>query len=287
MLFRIAPTPSGYLHIGNAVNFVLTWLAARQLGGRILLRIDDLDADRKRPEYVTDIFQTIDYLGLDYDTGPTSPADVEASWSQRHRIDRYAGTLAALRETGMLYACGLTRKELQAYGDTYPAAGRGQNLSLNVSGLTWRFRAEGDGANDFIVRRRDGVSAYQIASLTDDHDFGVTHLVRGLDLLASTNRQRQLAHALGWGDFWNARVWHHPLLVGADGLKLSKSAGAGADPGTSIRALRERGAGPEIVFGYITHLLNIPAEAARSLTALRNSVALATRFSPVGTVKLS
>ena len=124
MLFRLAPTPSGYLHLGNAVNFVLTWLAARQRGAQLLLRIDDSDTARKRPEYVDDIFRAIDLLGLDYDLGPISSSDFEANWSQRHRYDQYVSTLNSLREAGALYACGLSRRELQHYSPAYPTAGR-------------------------------------------------------------------------------------------------------------------------------------------------------------------
>lgn len=287
MLFRIAPTPSGFLHLGNAVNFVLTWLAARGRGAPLLLRIDDLDADRKRPEYVDDVFRTLDFLGLNYDLGPASPDDFEAHWSQRHRLDRYVDTLERLRTSGTLYACGLSRRELQAYGTTYLAEGRAQQRSLDEPHVAWRFRAEGTGTADFVVRRRDGLPAYQIASLTDDHDFGVTYLIRGQDLLESTYRQRQLALALGWSDFLNAQVWHHPVLVGETGNKLSKSAGDGAIAATSIRAMRERSTGPDLVYRHVARLLNAPPEATHRLTDLLAWGVSDDLFSAINTVKLS
>ncbi|MBO0947062.1 glutamate--tRNA ligase family protein [Fibrella forsythiae] len=287
MLFRIAPTPSGYLHLGNAVNFVLTWLAARQRGAEILLRIDDLDADRKRPEYVDDIFRSIDFLGIDYDVGPASPADFAANWSQRCRLDYYSDTLNRLRDAGTLYACGLSRRALQAYGPTYPAEGRQQQLALDTPNVAWRFRADGNGEADFVVRRRDGLPAYQLASLTDDQYFGVTYLIRGQDLIESTDRQRQLAVALGWTDFLQARVWHHPLLLSSEGKKLSKSAGDGFIAETSIRAMRERSNVPEMVYRQVARLLKAPAEAEHSLKELLLWGIPDNLFRSVQTVKLS
>ncbi|MEZ0484232.1 glutamate--tRNA ligase family protein [Fibrella aquatica] len=287
MLFRIAPTPSGYLHLGNAVNFVLTWLAARQRGAQLLLRIDDLDAGRKRPEYVDDVFRTLDFLGLDYDLGPASADAFEAQWSQRHRTEHYQATLNQLREAGTLYASDLSRREWKAYEPTYLTEDRITSLSLDALEVTWRFKADGDGSSDFVVRRRDGLPAYQIASLTDDHLFGVTHLVRGIDLIDSTDRQRQLALALGWRNFLKAHVWHHSLLLGPDGLKLSKSAGGGAIARQSVRPLRERGNVPDVVFGHVARLLNAPSEANHTLDDLLEWGVPDHFFTPVQTVKLS
>lgn len=293
MLTRIAPTPSGYLHLGNAVNFVLTWLAARQRGGQVWLRIDDLDADRKRPEYVADVFETLDFLGLDYEFGPSGPDDFERNWSQRHRLEQYEQTLEALVKTGAVYGCGLSRKQLTAYAGNDWAQVRTQNLPLDAPNVTWRFQAEGNGEYDFVVRRRDGLPAYQIASLTDDVGFGVTHLIRGQDLLGSTVMQRQLAGRLGqtavrWAAFLGTLVWHHPLLLDGDGQKLAKSAGSGEVGPTSIRAMRLSGEGPQRVFRAVGTLLGAPAEAGQSLTnLLAVSRVPDVFFAPVGTVKLA
>ncbi len=284
MLFRLAPTPSGYLHLGNAANLVLTWLAARQRGAQLLLRIDDLDAARKRPEYVDDVFRAIDLLGLDYDLGPVSSADFEANWSQRHRYDHYVSTLNSLREAGALYACGLSRRALKHHSPTYPPEGRMQNLSLEAPDVAWRFRAEGNGTADFVVRRRDGLPAYQIASLTDDHTFGVTHLVRGNDLLASTDRQRQLARSLGWTDFLDAQVFHHPVLLDKWGNKLSKSVGSGGTTPTSVRALRQQGILTDVVFRHVGQLVNAPPDLAGSLDDLRRWGVPDQLFTPIHTV---
>ena len=112
MRTRIAPTPSGYLHAGNAVNFLLTAELARLHGGSLLLRIDDLDAERARPEYLDDIFHSLEWLGIAWHEGPRDAADFQRNWSQRTRIGRYQVLLDQLRRGGHLYACTCSRKEL-------------------------------------------------------------------------------------------------------------------------------------------------------------------------------
>ena len=267
---RYAPTPSGFLHIGNALNFRLNWLVARQNGGKILLRIDDLDAERKRPEYIADIFESLEWLGLDWDEGPgvslseavTSShrltamvADFEKNWSQHRRLPLYVKVLEKLRDTGLLFACRKSRRDLAPFGGHYPPEFREQNLSLDDPDVAWRIRTPlsfgedlGVGSlQDFIVRRRDGLPAYQVASLADDLHFGITHIVRGADLEASTAAQRWLAECLGEREFLDIRFLHHPLLTDAAGEKLSKSAGA-----ASLRAMRQGGVGAEAVWQQVS-----------------------------------
>ena len=263
---RYAPTPSGFLHIGNALNFRLNWLVARQNGGKILLRIDDLDAERKRPEYIADIFESLEWLGLDWDEGPgvslseavTSSrrltamvADFEKNWSQHRRLPLYVKVLEKLRDTGLLFACRKSRRDLAPFGGHYPPEFREQNLSLDDPDVAWRIRTPlsfGEGLlHDFIVRRRDGLPAYQVASLADDLHFGITHIVRGADLEASTAAQRWLAECLGEQDFLDIRFLHHPLLMDAAGEKLSKSAGA-----ASLRAMRQGGVGAEAAWQQVS-----------------------------------
>ncbi|MBO0936098.1 glutamate--tRNA ligase [Fibrella sp. HMF5335] len=286
MLFRLAPTPSGFLHIGNAVNFVLTWLAARQLGGRLLLRIDDLDATRKRPDYVVDIFETIHWLGLDYDLGPADPDDLDKQWSQWHRLDRYAETLEKLREVNALYTCSLSRHQWQELDatDNWQSLDRTGDL-FHEEDIAWRFRAPGNGSADFVVRRRDGLPAYQIASLTDDQLHGVTHIIRGQDLAESTTRQAQLAKALGWTDFLDTAIWHHPLLLDQSGQKMSKSAGHGHNGPTSVRAMREAGENPSRIFEAVAELLQLPCETSVTLPQLLTcSIDWDVFFRTIGTV---
>lgn len=263
---RFAPTPSGYLHLGNAVNFTLNWLAARLSDGKILLRIDDLDAGRKRPEYVQDVFDTLDWLGLDWDEGPRSPEAFERHWSQHRRLPLYHALLERLLQSGLVFPCGKSRRELAPYGDQYPPQFRKQGLRLDDPEVSWRIATPpGFPMPDFVVRRRDGLPAYQVASVADDLLFGVTHAIRGSDLEPSTAAQQWLATvladqeaapqaaALPWADFAQLRFLHHPLLLDAAGLKLSKSAGA-----TSLKNLRETGVGPAVVFQQTAHLLLLP-----------------------------
>ncbi len=249
---RLAPTPSGYLHLGNAVNFVLTAAMAAALDATLFLRVDDLDAGRVRGEYLGDIAETLRWLL------PTrADALLNGAVYQSTRVDRYGGVLAGLRQNGLVFACTCSRKDLAAIrsaGDAdvnhYPGTCAKRAIDLDTERVVWRMYDSG-----IVVRQRDGWPSYQLASLTDDVDLGVTHLVRGEDLRASTAMQRVLAKALsadvltivpnGWpkyGHFLDVRAWHHALITDGAGRKLSKSAGA-----ESLRALRAAGAGPSLV----------------------------------------
>ena len=273
MLFRYTPTPSGFLHLGNGVNFTLTYLLARSLSASILLRIDDLDTDRKRPDYVDDVFHSLDYLGLTYDKGPTGPDDFGRHWSQRHRMPLYEQTLNALVERGQVYATSFSRQQILAMGETANEQMRTQRLLLTTIDAAWRVRVNTDQVldsqliNDFVVRQRSGVPAYQVASLTDDLHFGVTHLVRGDDLRESTAMQRYLAQLLGQESFAQIPAWHHPILTDAAGQKLSKSLGS-----TSLKVMREAGQAPTVVFDAVARLLGLPTEVGESLGALEGAL---------------
>lgn len=236
-ILRMAPTPSGFLHRGNLLNFYLNWYAASSRGARLLLRIDDLDADRKRPGYVAGIFETLRKYSFSWDVGPgkemTDPnacvADFEAEWSQHHRINLYNDLLARLRETGLLFACRKSRKDIAAAGGVYPPEFREQGLSLDDPDVAWRIKTAGldSSVQDFVVRRRDGIPSYQVACVADDLFFGVTHIIRGEDLEPSTRAQLWLAGLLGENAFTEIRFLHHPLVRNERGEKLSKSAGDG------------------------------------------------------------
>jgi glutamyl/glutaminyl-tRNA synthetase len=254
LLSRLAPTPSGYLHLGNALNFALTWLTVRRAGGRLLLRIDDLDGARARPEYVEAIFRDLAWLGIDYDLGPGGPDDFWQSYSQTKRLDLYEAMLSTLAQTELpagqplVFACGCSRAQVSANSPDgqYPGTCRALRVGPTDAGqAAWRlctpagtvatFTSVGGGqqsvdvyaqARDFVVRRRDGLPAYHVASVADDLYFGVNWVVRGQDLLASTGAQLYLASWLPGQAFTQTQFLHHPLLLGADGQKLSKSAGA-------------------------------------------------------------
>jgi glutamyl-tRNA synthetase len=258
---RMAPTPSGFLHAGNAFNFILNWLAARGGGGgmtsfsaSLFLRIDDLDADRKRPDYVQDVFDTLQWLQLDFDQDPVFQSDPQ-------RMILYETILSRLRERNLLYACRKSRRELEPFGGQYPEAFRKQGLALDQPDVAWRIITPASfPMPDFVVRRRDGIPAYQIASLADDLEMGITHLIRGADLETSTRAQQYLAQCLGEKSFEKIRFLHHPLLTGPDGLKLSKSAGS-----SSLKALREEQATPESIFQEVGAILDLQANSAPTL----------------------
>jgi glutamyl-tRNA synthetase len=242
---RLAPTPSGYLHFGNACSFVLTWLLARHKGGSLLLRIDDVDNQRFRPAYLDHIFRTIDLLGIDYDEGPSGPDDFTRNWSQLKRLDLYHDMLHELQARELLYPCGLSRQaisSLQAEGQ-FPAAARAQTKP-SATECNWRARvpepcpisipsAQGPTLDvdlftampDFVLWKKDGLPAYQLVSLADDLYFNIDYIVRGEDLLASSAAQCWLANELNASAFQAVNFWHHGLITHPDGQKLSKSAG--------------------------------------------------------------
>jgi glutamyl-tRNA synthetase len=232
---RLAPTPSGYLHAGNAINFIINTVVAKsRSGGRVLLRIDDIDADRKRPEYVEDIFRTLEWLGIEWDEGPTGPDDFEQNWSQWKRIDQYEVFLAVLRDKKLVFPCQKSRKDLLAFNGTYPETFKNQSIGLLDTDTAWRADTPVDCPLPcFIVRRRDGKPAYHVASICDDVYFAVTDIVRGEDLKDTSTVQQWLAQMAGYHTFQQIAISHHPLLKDALGAKLSKSAGS--------RAIRDLG----------------------------------------------
>lgn len=251
---RLAPTPSGYLHRGNAFNFVLNWVAARGHGGGLLLRIDDLDADRKRPEYVQDIWDTLSWLELDYDREPVFQSDTS-------RLPLYHDVLRRLREKELLFACRKSRKALEPYQGRYPEVFRHQGLDLDEPDVAWRVKTPPDfPMPDFIVRRRDGIPAYQIASLADDLDLGITHLIRGADLESSSQAQQFLASCLDEKAFSRIQFIHHPLLLDEEGGKLSKSAGS-----ASLRQMRESQLSSQDLYAELGTWLQVKANSAATL----------------------
>lgn len=233
MKTRLAPTPSGYLHLGNAVNFTACALLARREGLGLLLRIDDLDRRRFRPEYLQNIFDVLRWLGVDWTEGPRDAADFERHWSQKYRQPMYVAALDRLRTRAraQLYACPCSRKELA--GGMHAHNCLSACIALDRPGVAWRIDTRGtalhDRMPDFVVRKKDGRPSYQLACTVDDEHFGITHCVRGEDLRDSTAAQAHLSDLLGYRPL-HERMWvvHHPLLLDADGGKLSKSAGHGA-----------------------------------------------------------
>lgn len=238
---RYAPTPSGYLHEGNLYNFFLVQAWMQALGGEIVLRIDDQDQDRIREEYLENLFQVLAQAGLRWDVGPHNPQELRAQFSQVSRRNLYAQHLENLAQSGQVFACTCSRTELA--GRPYPGTCLNKGLPLDHPEAAWRLITPNTGEIRWqdqalgpvlfiwdqlepypIVRKRDGQAAYHLCTLADDQHFGITHVVRGQDLLSSTAFQLFLAERLGLG-FAHVHFLHHPLLTDAHGQKLSKSAG--------------------------------------------------------------
>lgn len=275
---RIAPTPSGFLHLGNAINFTLAWLLVRKENGTLRLRIDDLDAPRINPEYIDDIFRTLKWLGLDWDEGPQSPDEHQRNFTQQVRIPRYNELIEELKNKSALFACACSRKEIQELSadGQYPGTCREKGLKNDQKDLALRVITPSPTVipvhdihagtitidlykenRDFVIRRKDGIPAYHIASLADDADYEINFIVRGADLLQSTASQLYLAQLLHLDPFLQTKFYHHPLVRDNKGEKLSKSAGS-----TSVKAWRERGAKTEEFFLMLSRMLGWKNEAA-------------------------
>lgn len=269
---RIAPTPSGFLHLGNVLSFSITAALARQSGARILLRIDDLDSQRAERQYVQDIFDTLEFLGIPWEEGARDPGEHYRRYSQLQRISAYAGLLQELRERGLLFACscsraGLLRKDSSG---AYSGACLHKQIPLDTPNVSWRVNtmreelyvndwkgsiirsALPDEMRYFIVKRKDGLPAYQLASLCDDLYFQTDLIVRGNDLRSSTLAQLYLAKLLGRETFSRALFYHHPLVLEKDGRKISKSAGD-----ISIQSLRKKGSSPADIYTAVAQALGL------------------------------
>jgi glutamyl-tRNA synthetase len=250
---RYAPSPTGALHLGNLRTALLAWLFARAGGGTFILRVEDLDLPRVRPGATRQLLDDLRWLGLDWDEGP----DVGGPLGPYHQSQRgtlYDAALGRLRARGALYPCYCTRRDLAqlasaphdngrepiAYPGTCRALSARQRQAHEASGRrpAWRFRAPEQPiafrdsiagmvservaatVGDFVVRRSDGVVAYQLAVVVDDALMGVTQVVRGHDLLSSTARQLALCDALGWPR--PTEYAHVPLAVDERGDRLAK-----------------------------------------------------------------
>jgi len=266
-LTRIAPTPSGYLHLGNAYSFALTAAIAQNTGANILLRIDDLDRDRVETSYVNDIFDTLTFLGIPWHHGPQNSDEYKNRWSQLCRLDIYLPAIDKLAQGGNLFACTCSRKQLQTPG--YVCTCANKNTPLDTPNAAWRIRTDqrvltintleqgpiqstvpADMKN-FIIRKKDGYPAYQLTSLLDDIYFGVDLIVRGEDLWPSTIAQHYLASVLNIPSFSQITFHHHKLLMTDTDTKLSKSAGS-----TSIQHIRRQGLTSTNLYNQIGRMLS-------------------------------
>ncbi len=237
---RFAPTPSGFLHTGNAVNLIITWARARLVNGHILLRIDDADSARVRPEYIHDVFESLQWLGLDWDIGPHSVEEFTTSWSQQLRKGRYLRALQALRDANLVFGCTCSRAQIRSRSADmhYTGTCLYADHDLDSKDVVWRLKTPPTFALPYpVVRQRDGEASYNLISVVDDVDFSVSYIVRGEDLLPVSQVQQYLASQLTClSPFQNVTIEHHPLVLDGSGRKLSKSDGA-----QSLKFLRSQG----------------------------------------------
>lgn len=271
---RLAPTPSGWLHLGNARSFLLAWLWARSCHGRVIMRIEDIDRPRCKPELREAALSELAWLGLDWDAGPRA-GDEPGNYDQGRRFEVYRRYLQKLADAGLAYPCTCTRKDIEQassapHGDEgaiYPGTCRGRwesyEQAKRESGIepAWRFRFEGAAIHfhddvsgdvsidpstlgDFVLWRRDDLPSYQLAVAVDDALMGVTQVLRGRDLLTSTARQLALYAALG---LQAPAHWAHvPFVQDAKGRRMAKR-----DGDLSLNHLRETGVDPSRVVGLL------------------------------------
>jgi glutamyl-Q tRNA(Asp) synthetase len=259
MKTRFAPSPTGYMHLGHVVNAIYVWGMAGAHGGAVLLRIEDHDRIRSRPEFETALLDDLDWLGFVPDAG----RDPVVRQSDHPEV--YEQALRRLRRDHHVYACACSRKDIGA--ERYDGRCRelalaetpGRGLRVRLSPGTERFddlrlgameQVPAQQCGDLLLKDRDGHWTYQFAVTVDDIHQDITHVIRGEDLIDSTGRQIALARMLGRAA--SPAFLHHPLIIKPDGSKLSKSA---ADAG--IRELRAAGLTPEAIIGRAAFMANL------------------------------
>lgn len=285
---RFAPSPTGDLHLGGAWTALASWVVARRVGGRSLLRIEDLDLPRVVPGSEARIVEDLRWLGLDWDEEPLR---------QSGRATAYEQALSTLAAGGLVYPCDCSRTDIARTANAphpgeesrYPGTCRDREPGRRMKKPpAFRVRvpdeelAYEDGAlgrvtqnlardvGDFVLRRGDGLYAYQLAVVVDDLDTDVTDVVRGADLVTSTPRQIWLARMLGRKP---PRYTHVPLVVGVDGLRLEKRTAS-----TTVRGLRENGISAERIVGALAQGLGLAPDCTAVSTA---ALALACRDAPI------
>jgi glutamyl-tRNA synthetase len=260
---RIAPSPTGYLHLGHARTFLIAAERARQFNGNLILRNEDLDPERFRPEFVSAMYEDLRWLEISWSEGPDCGGPF-APYSQSQRREFYLAAWKKLRDKSAIYPCTCSRKDLAASASApndlddepiYPGNCRARNDALSFekpAGVNWRFRVPdgeeitfedqhfgqqryvaGRDFGDFVVWRRDDVPAYQLAVVVDDNAMRISEVVRGADLLKSTARQLLIYRALG---LQAPQFYHCDLIRDESGARLAKRHDA-----LSIRKLRESG----------------------------------------------
>jgi glutamyl-tRNA synthetase len=276
---RFAPSPTGELHLGNLRTALLAWLQVRAAGGVFVLRVEDLDVGRVRPGLMETQLADLRWLGLDWDEGPDVGGPF-GPYLQSQRTERYEAALTRLEDQRLLFGCRCSRRDIAAAssaphgpaeeGPRYPGLCRRASPDRTQGSTALRFRVEPGlvefedllhgrvtaepqrETGDFVVRRKDGVAAYQLAVVVDDAAMEITHVLRGADLLSSTARQILLYRALRLPE----PAWLHvPLMLGPDGHRLAKRHGA-----VTLEEARQAGLTPEVVVGWLAWTCGLAAE---------------------------
>ncbi len=280
---RLAPSPTGALHLGNARTFLVNWALARQRGWEVVLRIEDLDSPRVKPAYVDQLLEDLRWLGIDWDVGP---------WTQRADLEPYQRALRNLTQRDLVYRCTCTRQQVEAatlsapHADDhelrYPGTCRPPRGSPRVdtafdpeSPGAFRLRVPAEpiefedrflgrqafnlanSPGDFLVWTKQGLPSYQLAVVVDDHRQGVDQVIRGADLLSSVARQIWLYRCLELGP--PPTYTHLPLVVGEDGRRLAKRHGD-----TRVASYRAAGVPPERLLGLLARWSGVDAESVTS-----------------------
>ena len=302
---RFAPSPTGDLHLGSAAAALVAWLRARAAGGAFVVRVEDIDGPRVLGGTEARQLEDLRWLGLDWDEGP-DVGGPHAPYRQSERTAHYEAALATLDARGLLFRCDCSRREIAGVssaphagdeGPRYPGTCRPAGMRSRPwkrapairfavpSGRVairdvWQGDYEQDVADavgDFVLRRGDGLWAYQLACVVDDLAMGITEVVRGVDLLASAPRQALLAAALGATP---PAFAHLPLVVAPDGTRLAKRGG-----GITLRERRAAGLSPQVIVGALAHALGVrpsPAPlAARDLLHAFDATALSGRTAAI------
>jgi glutamyl-tRNA synthetase len=273
---RLAPSPTGTLHLGVARTSLVAWLRARKLGGKLVLRIEDIDGPRVVKGSAESLMADLRWLGLDWDEGP-EVGGAYGSYTQSERLDFYAAAIAGLQQRDAIYPCTCSRKDISElasapHGDLgamYPGTCRNgvirkdrpAALRLRVEAAAPSFVDVLHGpqpardVDDFVLQRGDGVYAYQLAVVVDDIAMAITEVVRGDDLLSSTPRQLALYRALGATP---PGFFHVPLMLAADGRRLSKR-----DHAPSIADYRATGVSAEQVIGLLASTLGLVPQGSQ------------------------
>ncbi len=277
---RYAPSPTGYLHLGNARTALLTWLSVRKQGGKFVLRIEDIDEQRSNPKMIAANIEELRWLSLDWDEGPYIGGKF-APYLQSERKEHYCLALEQLRAKNCIFTCYLSRKDLR----TVAAAPHGQlvvygelerkhNENIKKQGVnkapslrfyvpdktiyfTDLFVGEQEislrgQVGDFVLKRADGMWAYHLAVVVDDVAMDINYVLRGDDLLTSTGAQLALYEALGKTP---PKYVHVPLLLDLEGKRMAKRRGS-----LTLTALREYGIRPERVVGFLAHSLGLASK---------------------------